>query len=221
MAKLSEKERAAFEGIIGEDMMMINARFMSQLKDFWAKAREEVLKTKGWDALIIEKDNLQQQIQKCNVRIHEIEGLMQKKELPVEKIVELGGTPNDYGRFKGANFHGIPVESEFDYEIVEYIRTHIDINIPAKFIFDLGRATQRALAMSGTFEEARSTYEEFYALDFRSYGVDIPPRLVEVKQEVEKLAYAQSTLALPVDKQGDRKAIEHKRDDMKAINYVG
>lgn len=45
--------------------------------------------------------------------------------------------------------------SQFDYEIVEFIRANIDINVPAKFIHDLGRAALPALAMSGTFEEGR------------------------------------------------------------------
>ena len=207
--------------IIAEDMTAINAKLISQIKDFWAKAREDVLKKKGWDKLIFEKDKLQKQISKCQGRIHEIESGMRKENLRPEQVVELGGTPNDFGRFAKAHFHGIPVESQFEYEIVEFVRKHIDINVPAKFIYDLGKAAQRSLAMSGTFEEARGTYEEFYSLDFRKYGVDIPPRLQEIKKDIEQLSHTQATLSLPVDKQGDVKAIQNKKEDKERLNYVG
>lgn len=45
------------------------------------------------------------------------------------------------------------------------------------------------------------TYEDFYSLDFRKYGVDIPPRLKEVKKDIENLNYTKTTLAIPIDKQ--------------------
>jgi len=95
-------------------------------------------------------------------RIHEIESELNKQDLRPEQIVELGGTPDDYGRYKGANFYGIPVTSQFEYAVVEYIRKYIDLEIPVKFVNDLGRSCMREIAMSGTFEEARAAYEKFY-----------------------------------------------------------
>lgn len=221
MAKLTEKERVGFEDIMEQDMGAISSKMMNQIKDFYAKAREEVLKSKGWDKLIIEKKELQDSINKKRDRMHDIETEMHKEDLRPEQVTEMGGKPNKYDHFEGANFHGIPVKSQFDYEIVEYIRNHIDLNVPAKFLHDLGRAAMRALAMSGTFEEARNAYDEFYSLDFRKYGVDIPPRLQDVKNDIENLQYAQSTLALPVDSQGDFESIEQRDKDKKSINYVG
>ena len=50
--------------------------------------------------------------------------------------------------------------------------------------------------MAGTFEEAREAYEKFYSLDFRRYGVDIPPRLDEVKEDTKRLLHAQESLQL-------------------------
>lgn len=221
MAKLTEKERMGFEGIMEADMLAIDQKLISQIRDFWSKAREEVLKTKGWDKLIIEKDKLECQIKKSKDRIHEIENKMREEELKPEQITELGGRPDKWGRYMGANFHAIPVECQFDYDIVEYIRKHVDLNVPAKFIHDLGRAALRALTMSGTFEEARKAYEEFYALDFRKYGVDIPPRLEEVKENIEELGYTQCALAAPVDKHGDFKALKNKKEEKKQLDYMG
>lgn len=221
MAKLSPMERKGFSDIMEEDMVAIHMKMSSQIKDFWAKAREEVLKKKGWDELIKEKDDLQKGINKNRDRIHEIEEVMMAEKLNPEQVMELGGKKTDFGHFRGANFHGVPVECQFDYDIVEFIRHNIDLDIPAKFIHDLGRSALRALVMSGTFEEARKTYDDFYSLDFREYGVDIPPRLSQVRENIDQLTATRGTLSLPVDKQGDVKAIENKDGDKKKLDYMG
>jgi len=221
MAKLSPMERKGFTDIMEEDMIAIHMKMSSQIKDFWAKAREEVLKKRGWDDLIKEKDTLQKGMNESRDRIHKIEETMREEGLNPEQVMELGGRKTDFGHFKGANFHGVPVECQFDYDIVEFIRHHINLDVPAKFIHDLGRAALRALTMSGTFEEARKTYDDFYSLDFREYGVDIPPRLAQVRENLDELAVTRGTLSLPVDKQGDLEAIENKDKDKKELNYFG
>lgn len=196
MSKLTEKERAGFEKIISQDLEAINIILMNQIKDFWAIARKEVQIRKGYDKLIAEKEQLMAQQKKITRRIHEIEGEMKKEDLRPEQVVELGGSMGEYGRFRGANLYGIPVESQFDYQIVEYIRANIDLDIPAKFLYDLGRACLRELTMSGTFEEARASYEKFYKLDFRKYGVDIPPRLEEIQHEKSRMITTKEMLQL-------------------------
>ena len=207
MTKLTEKEREGFEKILSQDLNAINSRFMSQIKDFWGIARNKVLETKGWDVLIREKDQLEEQKKQILQRINEIEYTMSKEDLRVEQIVELGGKSNDYGKYRDANFYGIPVESQFDYEIVEYIRANIDLKIPAKILRDVCMSSVRALTMAGTFEEARSAYEKFYSLDFRKYGVDIPPRLDDICNDTNRLLYAKQSL----------KQIEGGKPDIKLI----
>lgn len=205
MAKLTEKERDAFEKIMEADLKPIHVKLMNQIKDFWAKAREEVIKAKGWDKLMEEKRQLEAEQSRIRGRIHQIEDEMKSEALKPEQIVELGGEPDKWGHYKGATFHGIPVESQFEYEIVEYIRQHIDLRVPAKFLHDLGRACMRELAMSGTFEEARKAYAKFYSLDFRKYGVDIPPRLSEVGKQKAVLGTTKEMLSLKVPQQNERR----------------
>jgi len=196
MAKLTEKERVGFEKILGQDLAAINVKFMNQIKDFWNIARNEVKKIRGFDKLEQEKEDLDEQIKKLKQRIHEIEGEIQSEDLRPEQVIELGGRCGEYGRYKGANFYGIPVDSQFDYEIVEYIRANIDIEIPSKILRDVCSASVRALTMAGTFEEAREAYEKFYSMDFRKYGVDIPPRIDELKKDTKLLTYAKESLQL-------------------------
>jgi hypothetical protein len=194
MAKLTEKERIGFESILNQDLQAIDVKFMNQIKDFWNIARERVMMLKGWDKLKKEKQELNKQKEKIIERIHEIENIMNKENLLPEQIVELGGKPDTYGRFGGANFYGIPVTSQFEYEIVEYIRRKINLEIPAKILRDIAQASIRELTMAGTFEEARESYEKFYSLDFRKYGVDIPPRLKEVADNKKLLTQAGQSL---------------------------
>lgn len=162
--------------------------------EFWGIARTHVLKKKGWEKLLEEKNELEKEKVRVRNRINEIENIMNKEELRVEQIIELGGTSDSYGRCSGASFYGIPVTSQFEYEIVEYIRQNIDLEIPAKALRDVCESSIRALVMAGTFEEARGAYEKFYSLDFRKYGVDIPPRLEELCTDKKAMLYAQQSL---------------------------
>lgn len=196
MAKLTEKEREGFEKILIKDLAAINVRFLNQIKDFWSIARAEVLKSKGWDKLIKEKEDLKAQQERIKNRVHEIENLLNSEPLRVEQIVELGGNPNEHGRYAGAKFYGIPVTSQLEYEIAEYIRGNIDLEVPAKILRDVCESSIRALTMAGTFEEARTAYEKFYSLDFRKFGVDIPPRLDEICQDRKLIEYAQQPLQI-------------------------
>jgi hypothetical protein len=192
--KLTEREREGFEKILAKDLGAINDRFMNQIKDFWGIARNEILKRRGWDKLIKEKEDLEKQREIIKNRIHVIESTLSNEPLRVEQVVELGGNVNEYGKFKGANFYGIPVDSQFEYDIVEYIRANIDLEIPSKILRDVCQSSIRALVMAGTFEEARAAYEKFYSLDFRRYGVDIPPRLDDICEDKKTMLYAQQSL---------------------------
>lgn len=207
MPKLTEREREGFEKILEEDLKAINKRFISQIKDFWGIARENVLKQKGWDLLVIEKEQLERKQKEIKQRIHEIENILNSEKLRVEQVVELGGKSNEYGRCDGANFYGIPITSQFEYEIMEYIKKNIDLEVPSKILRDVCKSSIRALAMAGTFEEARGAYEKFYSLDFRKFGVDIPPRLDDICANKNSMLYAQQSL----------QQIERGKPDIKLI----
>lgn len=213
MAKLTEKEREGFEKILGEDLNAIDVRFMNQIKDFWGIARRKVLEEKGWDKLIEEKERLEIQKKEIIERIHAIENTLNSQPLLAEQIVELGGKPDEYGRHQGAKFYGIPVTSQLEYDIVEYIRKYIDLEVPAKILRDVCSASIRALTMAGTFEEARTAYETFYSLDFRKYGVDIPPRLEDIRKDKKLVSYARESLQqIDTKKESEVKLIEEKVD---------
>lgn len=194
MAKLTEKERSGFEKILDADFAAINSKFMNQIKDFWGIARTKVLERKGWDELIEEKNQLEIQRNEIKNRIHQIEETLNSDSLRAEQVIELGGKINEYGRCDGSNFYGIPVTSQFEYEIVEYIRKYIDLEIPSKILKDVCLSSIRALTMAGTFEEARGAYEKFYSLDFQKFGVDIPPRLDEICGDKKLVEYAHQSL---------------------------
>jgi hypothetical protein len=210
MTKLTSDERQGFEKILAKDLAAINDRFMNQIKDFWGISRRKVMERRGWDKLVREKEELDTRKKEILNRIHEIESIMSNEPLRVEQAVELGGIPTDFGKLRGANFYGIPVESQFEYEIVEYIRSNIDLEIPSKILRDVCQSSIRALVMAGTFEEARAAYEKFYSLDFRKYGVDIPPRLDDLCNDKKMMSYAQQSLQQIERGKPDIKLIENK-----------
>lgn len=217
MTKLTEKERIGFEKILEEDLKAIDKKFMNQIKDFWDIARQKIMEKRGWDKLTEEKETLEQQKQEIINRLHEIESSMHKENLRVEQIVELGGSTNKYGEGRDATFYGIPVTSQFDYEIVEFIRTNVDLKIPSKILRDICASSIRALAMAGTFEEARAAYEKFYSLDFRKYGVDIPPRLDDICNDKKLIECCQQPLQQIDDAREDRKQLKEIPESRPAL----
>jgi hypothetical protein len=144
--------------------------------------------------------------------LNKIESQIQSEPLNVHQTIELGGAVDRWGKTKDALFFGIPVNSQLDYDIVQRIKFKVDTEAPAKYLDDLGRTAIRELTMAGTFEECQEIYEDFYSLDFRKYGVDIPPRLKELKEAKETgtehlLGYSVPPKQLPPDtKKGDKKA---------------
>ena len=215
MAKLTERERAGFEKILNKDLMAINSKFLSQINDFWALSRKEVMKQKGWDKLEKEKEKLHKQQEKAKERLHEIENIFNSEELRSEQIVELGGDVDGYGRYTGANFYGIPVTSQFEYEIVQYIKDKVNIEIPSKILRDICESSLRELAMSGTFEEGRKAYQKFYSLNFRQYGVDIPPRIDDIIKDNKLLKFAQDSMNLIENKGQEKEKIKKLSDGVK------
>jgi len=183
MTKLTERERESFEDIIRADLQSIDVKVFEQVRIIWEKARGHLIRKLGHDKLLKKKEELQLNISKLQEEIHQIEEELNSKPLTRKQVISLGGSINREGRGEGANFYGMPITSQFEYEIVKIIKKYLDLEAPAKFLHDLGRSALREIAMSGTFEQARKVYQQFYALDFRKYGVDIPPRLTEIKKE--------------------------------------
>lgn len=181
MTKLNQKEREAYEKIIEADLHAINMRVVEQIKLIWDKARIKIMHDKGYDKMEDRKDELKKQIKQFQEELHSIENILNSEPLTKQQTIEMGGKVDRYDRASGANFYGIPITSQFEYEVCQYIKQNIDVDAPAKFVYDLARSCFRELTMVGTFEEAKEVYEKLYALDFRKYGVDIPPRLSEIK----------------------------------------
>ncbi len=196
MTKLSPNERKEFLKIFVEDLKAINGALAHQIEEIWDKARSQILKNSGHDELLHKKAKLLNEREKISNEIHQLEEALRSKTLTKQQIIEMGGDIDNYDRAKGANFHGIPIESYFEYQIAQLIKDHLDLNAPAKFVSDLSKSCIRELTMAGTFEKAQEVYEKFYKLDFRKYGVDIPPRLDEMRTDKELL---QRTRRLMID----------------------
>lgn len=203
MSKLNQKERLAFIGIIEGDLTAINSKIHEQLNLYWEKSRIEILHDCGFDGLIEKKKQLDAEEKKIRQRIHEIEDIIEDKPMTVNQILEYNGSINSWGKAEGAHFMGIPLDSLIDYKIAKLIETNIDVHAPAKYIEQIARSTLRELAMAGSFEEAREVYNDFYSLDFRRYGVDIPPRLKEIKKQRPTLVEVER-LALPQPERDDK-----------------
>lgn len=183
MTTLRPTDRKGFEDVFDADFGAIQEAVTMQIKKIWASARAQIEKERGWDKLYSEREDLKKQKEQIEQRLHEIELTIQKEPLSKQQVIELGGKKNQWDHYKGAEFCGIPVESQFEYDIVQLIKEHIDMEAPAKYVRDLYFSCKRELAMVGSFEDAKKVYEQFYSLDFRKYGVGIAPRLSDIKSK--------------------------------------
>lgn len=215
MAKLTEAEREGFTEIVKEDLRLIRGKIIEQIKTIWDIARQDVLKKKGYDVLLDRQRQLKLEQQRISQELHDIQEKLHEEDLTVQQMVEYGGSPDEYGRVRGANFYGIPVTSQTDYEIAQLIKSKIDTEAPAKFLDDLGRSSLRSIIMSGTFEEARDAYNQFYSFDFRSYGVDIPPKLIELKEKGIEMKDVNKKLLL-ID---TNKIIDSEKKEIRKLDY--
>lgn len=201
MTKMNQEERKTFLQIINQDLGSIEKKIREQIKMVWAQTRVELEKEYGLDKLIERRKEILKLQEELREELNKIDSVINSEKLTVQQAAELGGTPNEYGGVRGAHFFGIPVTSNFEYEIVQRIIEKINVEAPAKFLHDLGRSALREIAMCGTFEQAQKVYEEFYKLDFRKYGVDIPPKLNEIKKENPVLLTQDQELKLIGDKE--------------------
>lgn len=183
MTRLTAMEKEEFMKIIKGDLGSINLRLLEQIKVIWNESRNEILKEKGHDILQQRKQDLHQQRKDLQEEINRIEDEISFERLTVQQKLELGASEGKYDKFIGANFLGIPVDNQLDYEIVQRIKSKVDTDAPAKYLSDLASSVIREILMVGTFEEAQKIYGDFYSLDFRRFGVDIPPRLAEFQND--------------------------------------
>ena len=179
--RLSQKEREGFSNIIKEDLKSIGNAVRTQIMKAWDAARKDILEKNGYNKKIERMKEIDEEMRKLAEEKHQLNCDIANKRLTVDQALEFGGYLNCYGEAVNANFYGIPVRCQTDYEIVQMIKKHVDFDTPSKFLYDLGRSSLRELIMCGSFEDAKAIYEKFYSFNFRKYGVDIPPRLTELK----------------------------------------
>lgn len=201
--RLSEASRKNFLDIVKIDIEAIKLKVVEQVKVYWKVEREKIIQERGLDIKMKRKEDLQTQIQKLREEEKQIEDELHSDNLTVHQEIELGAKKGEYGSYNGANFFGIPVESQLDYDIVQRIKEYVDEEAPAKYLHNLASSSFREIVMAGTFEEAQEIYNDFYSLDFRKYGVDIPPRLKEIK--ADKKLLNERVLGLPKQRQDEEK----------------
>jgi hypothetical protein len=207
MVKLTNEERKSFLLIITEDLCTIRFKVHEQLENLWEQARVDVLHDLGHDKLLERKRQIELEENKLRQERHELEEKLNDDKLSISQLLEFGASENKHGYMHGANFYGIPIHSLVDYKIAKLIQANIDVESPAHYVETLARSVMRELTMAGTFEDAQQIYEDFYKLDFRQYGIDIPPRLKEMKSMRPVLKAPEKPLALPQPKNDEKRDV--------------
>lgn len=190
MTKLGIREKQMFMEIVETDLRIINRAVKNQLAKLWDEAKKVVEQETGVDKLKTRKEEIRTEVTRLQAELHDLESQIRGPRLTAEQRTEMGTDTDRYGYMRDPNVFGRNIATDMDYKIVQKISEIADPDKTGQFLSTLAKSVMRELAMAGTFEHAQGIYEQFYGLDFRKYGVDIPPRLQEIQDSQELLEQA-------------------------------
>ena len=207
MGKLSRFDREQATKIFASDFDTINDAVAGQLKGLWQSVRERTMLSVGIkeasdEAIKLEKEIADMQMELTRIREkmqHEISMKARRLEdVKRDSLKEYSGPP-DAEMIKELGFdHDAPVEkrdwfgfkirTKLDAMTALRLSGEIDIGSPYRVLQQIAKSVSRELILAGTHEDVKAIYEKFHSLNFRQFGVDLPPRLMElVKLSGDKL----------------------------------
>ncbi len=188
MTRLTPSEKGMMVEVLKEDLALINAEVYIQFGALWDKTRKDLEQELGFCEKLKQIQKLNEEIHALQIKIGEIQQSMKEynQHPTVEEYITAGIDPpknqDGYIYNHHQKYMGIPINSKMDLNIIRRIRESCDPARPLTMLQEIAASALRAVIMSGTYEEARKAYGDFYALDFHRYGVKIPRLLEEIKK---------------------------------------
>lgn len=198
--KLGARERMEIEKIFMDDFKNIQSSIGKQLRAFYERVRVEVLDELKVNEITAEAAKLEEEIRQKQLELTRIrerltrEIYLAEQRLNIIKTEALGDLegPPDAEQLEELGFnyddpvrdrmwYGFSVRTKLEATILIRLK-EMDIAKPLKAMEKIGQAVQREMAFVSTFDDAEKAYKKFYDLNFRQYGVDIPPRLDDLKK---------------------------------------
>lgn len=194
--RMTASDKAQIARIFDEDFEAIQRAMHDQLEEAYGFTRERILGRLGikeaqGEAVQIEaeivslKDELMRIREELNHKIS-----MKEQRLRILKSQALGeydGPPepsllrrldfNEDDQTNNRNWMGFPIKSKLDALVALDLKENAGVEAPAAALVAIFKSVQREFTFAASYEDAADIYRKFYSLDFRRFGVTMPPRL--------------------------------------------
>jgi hypothetical protein len=187
--------------IFMEDFQAIQRAIRAQLVTFHEEVRAQVLCELGIDEATDEALRLENEIKTKQLELQRLRERLSREIYMAEQRLELVKSES-LGAFNGPpepeqlqelgfnhdtpvnnrTWYGFPVRTKLEAMVCLKLKKTADVETPLTAVEKIAKSVQREMAFVSTFDDAERVYEKFYSLNFRQYGVDIPPRLDDLKK---------------------------------------
>lgn len=199
--RMPHAEKSAFMEVFSRDFENIMKTLGMQLNEQYRLARVEVMKEEGVVDETPKVKRLERELEELRLELQRLREGMQhtiftkERELAdvkrkglgdldgppdPETLVELGFGHDD--KVEDRAWHGIPIRSKLDALSAVKLHRAMDVSAPIRAVERIGEAVKRALLLSASYDDVQAAYDKFYELNFQQYGVDLPPRLDDLRE---------------------------------------
>jgi hypothetical protein len=200
--KMSVQDKMRIADIFDQDFQAIMGAMRAQLADHWDYTREMILNRLGIKELFGESKELEREVEELRVELQRIREEIQYKiftkeqrlaELKRKALGEWDG-PADPKTLRSLGFKetdksgpdrqwmGFEIRSKLDAEVALELKDKAGVEAPAAALVTIFKSVEREFAFCSTYADAERIYTKFYSLNFRQFGVDIPPRLDDLQR---------------------------------------
>lgn len=187
MTSMNEASRKRVIALIEEEVKILDRRAKDIFTTLWNEADIELMEERGLTDQVNRAIFLKDQIEEMQHELQELESTDrwrgqsadQKEFLEVGLHVEVDryGRVNDYN---SPNVFGRAIKTKWDVAILRRLDEKLSLRSFYQVINQVSHSIAREIALAGTFEEARASYNQFYQLLQKACGGEIPPLLREI-----------------------------------------
>jgi hypothetical protein len=186
---LNETGRKRILDMVGKELTILLGKANDLASQHWDAAEVELKEELGMQDDLIRADQLRDQIVAAQRELEEIEHRHEwRAKEPMAVDYQDAGfldvQADSMGRVRGygakpAVFNR-SITSKWDLEVFKRLDARMQLRKVDFTLHQVAHAVEREVALAGTYEKARESYNQFYQLLRRAGGEEMPPLLAEI-----------------------------------------
>lgn len=182
MPAITNSAREEMRHLIDKEMSMVDEKAKKTADESWSKTEDVVAKRLGYGDKIAHAEHLRNQIKALQMELAALEGGIPERAVlaTVEEYREAGLEVNvdRFGQpYRPPIVFGREIKSRWDALVLMELNRGVDFFRVYIGLSQLRHSVLRALAFTGTYEEARAMYQKFFEEVRHALGDSLPPML--------------------------------------------